>query len=189
MRTLTMITLALAGVLWVGQADAAPQKITDPHAPRALTSSGPVQVQWTDPAQFTEIRHSRNRWESERGNWVQKLAAHLQKSATGQLAAGQTLEVTFTDIELAGDFEPWQGPRLNDVRVLRDIYPPRIALNFTLRNAQGEVIDQGERKLTDLGYLQGLSLPNNQDSLRYEKRMLNDWLRRELSTERATAGL
>ena len=189
MKTLTVTGLVLACLLAAGGADAKPRTVSDPQAPRALPAEGPVQVQWTDPAQFTELRHSRNRWDAERGDWVEDLAEHLRKQASKQLPEGQKLDVTITDIKRAGDYEPWHGPNLDEVRIKRDIYPPRISLQFTLTDANGLVIDQGERKLSDTGYLLNSSLPNNTDPLRYEKRLLNDWVRRELQSDRSTAGL
>ena len=81
------------------------------------------------------------------------------------------------------------GPRLDDVRIMRNIYPPRINLQFTVTDAQGRVIDQGERKLVDNAYLYGPTRLSDTDPLRYEKRLLDDWLRRELREDRATAGL
>ena len=47
-------------------------------------------------------------------------------------------------------------------------------------DAQGNVIEQGERKLVDTAFLMGSSTFGNSDQLRYEKRLLDDWLRREL---------
>lgn len=189
MKATPLIALTIASVLAAGQLHAAPRKVTDAESPRALAVEGPVQVQWGDPQQFSEIRRSHNRFESERGNWVEELAAHVRKSATRQLPAGQTMDVTFTDIKRAGDFEPWNGPRLSDVRMMRDIYPPRITLSFVLRDAAGNVVDEGQRKLTDMNYLQSNLLANNQDPLRYEKRILDEWVRKELKADRATAGL
>ena len=189
MKTLTVTGLVLACLLAAGGADAKPRTVSDPQAPRALPAEGPVQVQWTDPAQFTELRYSRNRWDAQRGDWVEDLAEHLRKQASKQLPEGQKLDVTITDIKRAGDYEPWHGPRLDDVRIMRDIYPPRIELQFTLTDANGQIIDQGERKLSDTGYLLNSSLPSNTDPLRYEKRLLNDWVRRELQGDRSTAGL
>ncbi len=189
MKTLTVTGLALACLLALGSgnADAKPRNVTDPQAPRALAVDGPVQVQWNDPAQFTELRQSRNRWEAQRGDWVETLAEHLRKQADKQLPEGQKLEVTITDIKRAGDYEPWHGPNFNDVRFMRDIYPPRIALQFTLTDANGQVIEQGERKLSDTGYLFNNAMPNNTDPLRYEKRLLDDWVRRELRPERTAS--
>jgi len=167
-------------MLLAGCASAAPRTVTAPDAPRALTGDSPVQVTWTDPAQFTEIRNSSNRFEAQSGNWVYDLASYLRSSASKRLAAGQTLEVQITDIKRAGDFEPQHGPRTNDIRIMRDIYPPRITLTFVLRDASGGVIDQGEQKLIDMSYLSNTGLLSNNDPLRYEKRMLDDWLRRLL---------
>ena len=190
MKNMTLTGLALASLLMAGTAAAGPaSNVADPQAPRALTAEGPVQVQWNDPAGFTELRYSRNRWEAQRGDWVTKLAEHLRKRATGQLPDGQQLAVTLTDIKRAGDYEPWHGPQMDQVRFMRDIYPPRISLQFTLSDAQGRVIDQGERKLVDNAYLYGSTRQSDTDPLRYEKRLLDDWLRRELREERATAGL
>ncbi len=190
MKSTTFAGLALAGLLVTGIADARPaNNVADPQAPRALPAEGPVQVQWNDPAGFTELRYSRNRWEAQRGDWVTKLAEHLRKRASGQLPEGQQLAVTLTDIKRAGDYEPWHGPNFDDVRFMRDIYPPRISLQFTLTDAQGQVLDQGERKLVDSGYLYGSTRLSDTDPLRYEKRLLDDWLRRELHEDHATAGL
>lgn len=177
---------ALAGLLLMGSAAAAPRTVTDPQAPRALETDGPVQVAWTDPAQFTQIRQSSNRFEAERGDWVQQLAKYVRTTASKELQPGQTLEVTFTDIKRAGDYEPWHGPRADDIRVMRDIYPPRVTLTYTLKNAQGQVLGEGERKLQDTGYLHSIGRQSDTDPLRYEKRLLEDWIRRDLRNQ-ATA--
>lgn len=176
-------SLVLASLL-AGPVDARITTVTDPAAPRSLASDGPVQVDWTDPAQFSDIRFSGNRWEAARGNWVQQLAKHLQTRASAQLPPGETLQVTFTDIKRAGQFEPWRGPNLQDTRIVREIYPPLIELTFTRADAQGNVIDQGERRLRDSGFMMGASTMSN-DPLRFEKRMLDDWLRRELRSDAA----
>ncbi len=173
----------LTCLLVIGSATAAaPRTVTDPQAPRALSGDGPVQVSWTDPAQFSEIRQSTNRFEAQRGNWVEQLATYVQTSAGKQLQPGQRLEVTLTDIKRAGDYEPWHGPRGNDIRILRDVYPPRIALTFTLTDAQGQVLAQGERKLSE----HNIGMQRDTDPLRYEKRLVDDWVRRDLRSD-ATA--
>ncbi len=170
-------------LLVVGCATAGPRSVTSPDAPRALTGDSPVQVSWTDPAQFTEIKNSSNRFEAQSGNWVYQLADSLRKSAVKRLPPGQTLEVKITDIKRAGEFEPQNGPRGNDIRIMRNIYPPRMTLTFTLRDASGGVLQQGEEKLADMGYLSNGGLRSNNDPLRYEKYMIDQWLRRLLPTE------
>ena len=146
-------SLLLAGLLASTGATAGVRNVTDPEAPRALSSDGLVQVRWTDPAQFSDIRYSGNRWEAQRGDWVTQLATYFQRSAERQLPDGQRLSVTITDIRRAGQYEPWHGPRMQDVRVVKDIYPPRMSFEYTLTDASGAVIDQGERKLVDSAFL------------------------------------
>ncbi len=177
-RILFSCLLALAVVAPAG----AIQKVTDPDAPRSLPVDGAVDVRWTDPAQFTDIRYSGNRWEAERGDWVVRLAEHLRERALKKLPPGQRLEVEITDIRRAGRYEPWHGIALQDVRILRDHYPPRMELNFELTDADGNVIEQGERVLTDTAYLMGASMvANSSDPLRFEKAMIDRWLSRELA--------
>ena len=53
-----------------------------------------------------------------------------------------------------------------------------MTLNFTLKGADGQVVAEGERKLVDHGFLMG-SQVNSNDNLRYEKRLIDDWLRKE----------
>ena len=177
----------LAGLLAAGSAAAKLSDVTDPQAPRSLPADGQVDVQWTDPAQFSEILHSGNRWEARRGDWVQDLAQYLRERAARQLPAGQRLEVTITDIERAGDFEPGRGARTDSIRYMRDIYPPRIALDFRLLGADGDVLAQGSRKLSDLGYLQRGLRSTDTDPLRYEKQLIDDWLREEFGKPRTAA--
>lgn len=179
MKTTTSIAWLLAGLLAAGGVAAKSPDVTDPDAPRSLPAGGAVDVQWTDPAQFSEIRGSSNRWEARRGDWVHDLAKYLRKRASDRLPAGERLEVTITDIKRAGDFEPGHGMQADSIRFMRDIYPPRIALDFKLLGADGGVLAQGSRKLSDLGYLQRATRPTDTDPLRYEKQLIDDWLREE----------
>ncbi len=181
MRTFASVTATLlAGLLATGGAWARSSDVTSPDMPRSLPADGPVEVQWTDPAQFSEIRYSANRREARRGDWVQDLAEYLRKKATTRLPQGDRLEVTITDIERAGDYEPWHGIQFDTIRYMRDIYPPRITLDFKLVGADGSVRSQGTRKLTDMSYLQRSVPLGESDPLRYEKRLIDDWLRDEL---------
>ncbi|MFS8382046.1 DUF3016 domain-containing protein [Xanthomonas campestris] len=177
-------SLLLAGLLASTGATAGVRNVTDPDAPRALSSDGPVQVRWTDPAQFSDIRYSGNRWEAQRGDWVTQLATYFQRSAERQLPDGQRLSVAITDIRRAGQYEPWHGPRMQDVRVVKDIYPPRMSFEYTLTDASGAVVDQGERKLVDSAFLMSGPRMNDTDPLRFEKAMIDDWVRKQFRGDR-----
>lgn len=178
LTALVALTAALPG-------EALQKNVTDPGIPRSVPAEGgAVSVQWTDPAQFSEIKFSGNRWESKRGTWVTDLATYLRDEAGQRLARGQTLDVTITDIDRAGRYEPIVRNGMEDIRIVKDIYPPRMTLNFVVKGPDGQVVAEGERKLVDHGFLMGANL-NNTDNLRYEKRLIDDWLRREFKNNAA----
>ncbi len=70
---------------------------------------------------------------------------------------------------------------------MRAIYPRPTAVDFKLFGPEGQVLAQGSRKLSDLGYLQRTMRPTNSDSLRYEKQLIDDWLREEFGKPRTAA--
>lgn len=153
--------------------------VTDADYPRSLELEGPVSVSWGDPSGFTEIRHSRNRFEARRGDWVRDIARHIAKRGAGALAPGERLEVEILDIERAGDFEP--AGHGDHVRIVRDIYPPRIHLRYSRHDAAGRMVDSGERELTDLAFLHRAGgTVSMSDALRHEKRLVDDWIRHDL---------
>lgn len=144
-----------------------------------VTSSSRVSVHYLNPHKFTESRQAGFGHKYDHGDYLQKLKAYLVKKATPMLAPDQRLSITITDIDLAGGYEPWRGPQWDDVRFMRDVYPPRIDLTFKLTGADGRVIRQGTRKLRDLGYLQSQpALPGGGEPLHYDKALLDRWLRR-----------
>lgn len=173
--------IVLSAMLAACATDARVRDVTDPSASRALEADSPVHVAWTDPAQFREIRFSGNRWEARRGDWVRKLAEHLQTGAERQLPEGHQLQITLTDIDRAGDYEPWYGPQFDRVRIMRDIHWPKIDLSFVQTDADGRVVAEGERTLSDPSYLRRLSSVRQHHELYYEKALLDSWLRREFN--------
>ena len=99
-----------------------------------------------------------------------------------QLPAGERLQLTIVDIDRAGDYEPWRHPGQQDIRIIRDIYPPRMTVAFKRFDAGGALLAEGERRITDPAFLINAAPFNDTDPLRYEKRMIDSWLRRELDT-------
>lgn len=172
---------AVAFVLALAACAGHPLRVTDASQPRALPESGPVSVHWGDPAQFTELRHSFNRNEAARGDWVVRLARHIRASAERQLPPGERLDVEILDLERAGEFEYAFGPAA-DVRVMRNRYPPSMRLHVRRTGADGTVIEDGERRIRDIAYLSVSQPMSDSDPLRYEKRMIDRWVRRELAT-------
>lgn len=172
-----LLAFTLALVI-AGSANAGDNMLSK-DAPRALPASGPVSVAWNNPADFTEIKASGNRYEAAQGDWLTKLAQYTRTRAEKVLPAGNRLELTIVDIQRAGRYEPWQGADRQHVRMIRDIYPPRMTVKFRELTADGALVREGERKLTDLAFQGNTGMVNDTDTLRYEKRMVDSWLRRE----------
>lgn len=144
-----------------------------------------VAVRYGDVDNFTESRDNRGEPASARRAWMTSLEKHLRTQAEKRIGAEQRLEVDITDVKRAGDFEPWHGPRAQDVRIVRDIYPPRIDLDFTLYDAAGQVVREGHRELRDLQFMMRANR-YFEDPLRFEKTLIDDWLAREFAAPPAS---
>ncbi len=141
-------------------------------------NSEQVNVSWTDPARFTELQYGLQFRQPKPEVWLTEFQKNLVKYGDKLLQPGQHLEVTITDVKLAGRIEPWRGGSAAEVRIVKSIYPPEISLSFKLTAADGTVIDSGERKLRDVAFLDRGSR-NHSDAYRFETRMLKDWLDKE----------
>ncbi|MGP1665453.1 MAG: DUF3016 domain-containing protein [Rhodanobacter sp.] len=161
-RGLCCVCLALTG--WAMQAHASAPPVPDN-----------VHVHYTDPGQFTEVKRSFGVHANNANDYLEPLQQYIVRRASGILAPGQTLDINVTDVDRAGEYEPWHGPSWSDVRIIKDIYPPRIDLDFTLYGVDGEVLRHGSRSLRDVSFM-NRGIANNQDSLRFEKALIDRWL-------------
>ena len=92
-------------------------------------------------------------------------------------AAGQLLSQA-----VAGHFLP-----AYDARILRGVTWPRMKLRYALKE-NGRVVLSAEEAIADLNYLSSPTFYGPSDSLRYEKRMLDDWFRARIVERRPPPG-
>jgi hypothetical protein len=137
-----------------------------------------AEVNFFEPQKFTDVRDS-YMGDFERTTYLDSIRDHLLQQAKYYVPDGHTLNVTVTDVDMAGDFEPWRGPRFDDIRIVKDIYPPRINLAFRLTDAAGNVVKEGRRELRDLSFMMKITMSFRDDPVRHEKALLDDWLRAE----------
>jgi hypothetical protein len=90
-----------------------------------------------------------------------------------KLAPDLALSIDILDMDLAGQCEWWRRDA-STLRVMRDIYPPRITIRFRLTK-NGQTISEGTDRLSDINYLSNAGARSQQDPLRYEKAMLAHW--------------
>ena len=171
MKTSTRLALALLGLV------AAPAL----HAADAAKASAPAPVPvrtvviFEHPEQFTDVSDSGFGTDQGRDAILERIREFILEHAEKALPAGQKLLITFTDIDLAGEYEPWRGPQFSDVRIVKSIYPPRLKFSYKITDSAAQTVKAGQEDLRDLAFEMRLTA-DRQDTLRYEKDILRDWL-------------
>jgi len=166
MKTHLACPLFIAGLLLAG--------CTTPTPSNGVTAAD-VTVEFQNPDNFRDVRDSLGGSTDE--NALAALRTWLQENAPARLSAGQKLRVTFTDIDLAGDFLP--GANVDRVRIIRSVYIPRMELSFAVTDAAGQVVKQGTRTLTNLDFQATGRRIGSDQAFFYDKMLLEDWLRKE----------
>lgn len=168
MKTLRFTLIALFGVTSIIGVQAAGEK-----------PASRIEVNFSDPEEFTDAANGQRGSDYGRDANLADLKSHLERRANDYVPAGQKLEVTITDVDLAGEIEPWRSPQAHDIRIIKDIYSPRIDLSYKLIDtATGAVVKEGTNKLRDLTFNMNIHI-NRSDPRLYEKALLDDWLRKE----------
>lgn len=132
-------------------------------------------VTFANPTAFSDVPHS----VSEREEVFKELGDHFGRLAA-KLPAGQELIVEVLDLDLAGRVYPARYSA-KDLRVLKGAADwPHIKMRYTISEG-GKVISQGEENLSDMNYLMGHNRYRSDESLRYEKRMLDNWFKERIA--------
>lgn len=133
--------------------------------------SATSEVTWTDYEKYRDIdsgdqsrKHFRERTFKEFEEYFAELAARLPE--------GQVLKIDVTDVDLAGDTNAGGIHRL---RIVKDIFFPRINFSYQLVNADGSVAKEDTVVVKDMNFMMGSNLKYRNKSLGYEKSMLNGW--------------
>lgn len=133
-----------------------------------VASAGDVTVNYVQPERFSDLPFSA--WDRE--DVLKDLTEHFA-SLGAKLPPDQTLRIDVTDVDLAGREIPHRGVR--DLRVIRNGAEwPRIDLHYTIER-NGQVLRSGDAQLRDMAFMDRLSRYSDGDSLRYERRMIDDW--------------
>jgi hypothetical protein len=143
----------------------------------ARPAAAAVEVSFLHPEDYTDA----GRYDGAKADpgTLAALARHLQRLGARGLKSGQTLKIEILNIDLAGRFEPWHAAAY-DIRFLRPITWPRIALRYELSDAAGTV-SRAEETVTDLDYQMRTRAASSSDPLRHEKAMLDEWFRQRFA--------
>ena len=144
-----------------------------------ITEDGVVTIEWHNPKKFRDLDSSLGLQSRFEQHFFDVMTKNINKEAVKILKPDQKLIMTVTDVDLAGDLRPTFGATSNDIRIVKDVYPPRI--KFSYKVMQGEtVVVSGEEKLRDMNFLHGITR-SNQRPYEYETEMMRSWFKKTLS--------
>ncbi|MCL1050104.1 DUF3016 domain-containing protein [Shewanella abyssi] len=167
--------MLVAGLLLSGSMLSASTWAEDEAVENPVTENGIVKVEWQDPKSFRDVRSGGEIQSRFEKRTFEELTKNLNKEAAKILQPNQKLEMVVTDLDLAGDVRPTFGATMHDLRVVKDIYPPRITFSYKVTEGE-QVIIAGNEKLTDLNFMYSIH-KNSSRPNRYENALLTSWLK------------
>ncbi len=167
--------LLVAGLMLSGSVVTTSAMATDEAVENPITEDGIVKVEWQDPKSFRDVKASGDIQSRFEARTFKELTKNLNKEAARILKPNQKLEMVVTDLDLAGDVRPTFGATTNDLRVVKDLYPPRITFSYKIIEGE-QVIIAGDEKLTDLNFMYTVNKTNSRPN-RYENALLTSWLK------------
>lgn len=147
--------------------------------------AGELKLDWQDPSEFRDADYYYNGGEKSKEIVIKNLTKYFTKEAERQLPEGTVLEIKVTELDLAGDFEPWRAPTWNDVRIVKDIYPALIEFDYKYIGADGVVISEGSERLRDTLIPRSITAVQigRTENYPYVKNLMRKWMRKLGKTE------
>jgi len=139
----------------------------------ASVQAADVNVTWKNPEKYRDIYPSTQGKKHFRESTFKALENHLLKLAK-TLPESQTLTIEVTDVDLAGDVH---SSGLRQIRVIKELYFPRIKFSFELINAEKSIIQSGNVNLKDMNFMMRSRLRYKNKTLGYEKQLLDSWFK------------
>jgi hypothetical protein len=146
-----------------------------PTQSQVQSGIGKVTVNYPNWEKYDDILDEFEPSDQGELNILKEMTRSMDALAGQEIPDGEHLTLTFTNIDLAGEFLPSNHGR----RTIKTIYPPRLVFTYSLTNSAGQVIKSGKEDLTDDLYLQ--RIPNDPgDPRNFEKMMMKDWMETKL---------
>lgn len=141
-----------------------------------------VQVDFANSSKYRDINLDSMGSRKGRQIVLNKIRDVFRSEAQKFMPSGYALEVQVLDIDLAGEYEPERFPNDN-VRIDKEIYPPRIRFDYRIYDDSGSLIGEGSERLSDLGYLQNSVRPLRSNSeIAYDvSTLIRDWMKGKLN--------
>lgn len=141
--------------------------------------AGEAKVGWGKLDDFSDVVVGSESKERFRERLIKEFEEVFSAMAK-KLPDGYVLNIEVADLDLAGDarFVAWTD--MYPIRVMEEIYWPRMNFAYTLKNAKEEIVVHGKEELRDMNYLRGFKFPSGATSFEYEEKMLQDWFKKQV---------
>ncbi|WP_434939227.1 DUF3016 domain-containing protein [Shewanella sp. HL-SH8] len=146
-----------------------------------ITETGIVKVEWLEPDNYNDIKASNELQSRFENRFFETMTKNINKQAEKTLKPNQKLEMQVSNVDLAGDMRPTFGATTGDLRVVKELYPPKMTFTYQILE-DNKVIISGDEKLTDMSFLSRISRINERP-FSAETTMLNDWLKRTVAPQ------
>lgn len=165
----------LLAVIFVSYVATAEEEV----APNPVTEVGVVKIEWQNPKDFRDIKSSSELQSRFQTRLFDTLTKNINKQAEKTLKPNQKLQMIVTNLDLAGDMRPTFGATPNDLRVIKDLYPPRATFSYTITD-NDKVVIAGDEKITDMSFMYKVRRFNNKP-FQYETTLFDDWLNKTIA--------
>ncbi len=133
--------------------------------------AGLSEVTWTNPEKYRDIKSGNEPKAKYQERIFKEFEQHFSSMAS-ELPEGYILKVNITDVDLAGDVN---AGGIDRIRIVSDLYFPRIKFSYELFDNAGEKIKTGGTNLKDMSFLMTSNMRYRNKPLGYEKKMLDKW--------------
>lgn len=140
--------------------------------------AGEAKMAWGDLSKFTDIQEGQELKSSFEERLVKEIGDVFNRFSGKYLPDGYILEVTVTDMDLAGDIRPMMV-RGGNMRLVTHIYWPKMSFDYVLKNAQNETVKAEKVSLADMNFMGRASIPSGRTIFEYEEKMIDDWFRKQ----------
>ena len=139
-----------------------------------------VRISFVRPGRFSDFRIQGRQETASAAIFRDEVSTYLSPLVARRFP-GCSLSLKFTDIDLAGRIATSHPPKLNNVRIDRNVASPlRLYFDYKLSDSRGKTLTGGAKSLVDPYYLYRYSYYPNEvrnQILFYEKATLDRWFR------------
>lgn len=139
--------------------------------------AGEAKVTWQEPDKYTDIREGNELLDRFREQLFKEFELMLADLAK-QLPDDCLFEVTVTDVDLAGEVNGMHAGAWQNIRIIKDIYWPRMSFTYTLKHTTQGLLASGQEDIKDLGFLSG-GRSSAMTRFGYEEKMLQSWFKKQ----------